>query len=426
MVQIRRKSFLALGTVGTAAFLAACGSNDDSSDSSASDGGGASDAGGSGDAPARADADLVVWADDKKAESLQGPAKTWADANGLTIAVQAVSGDLQGSFVTANQAGNGPDVVIGAHDWIGNLVQNGAIAPVQLPADAQQKVAPVGLTAVTYDGQVYGVPYSVETLALFANKTLTQVPEPKSIEELVSAAQAGGAENPLSLPIGEAGDAYHMEPLYSSAGGYLFKRNDDGTYDTSDLGVGKEGSIAAAEKMHDLGQQGVLKTTISGDNAISLFTDGKAAYLISGPWALSDIKTAKVDFAMAAVPGFEGMQPARSFAGVNAFYVATKAKNQAFAVQFVNAVATDPSIAEGMFGVNELPPTSLDLQQSLAADNPEMVQIAQYAENADPMPAIPQMQEVWGPLGQAEANIVKGADPTSTMESAGQEITSKI
>jgi arabinogalactan oligomer/maltooligosaccharide transport system substrate-binding protein len=120
------------------------------------------------------------------------------------------------------------------------------------------------------------------------------------------------------------------------------------------------------------------------------------------------------------------MEDARAFAGVNAFYVASSGANSAFAVQFVNDVASDPSIAEGMFAINELPPTSLDLQKSLAADNPEMVRVAEYAEKADPMPAIPQMQEVWGPLGQAEANIVKGADPKSTMESAGEEIAGKI
>jgi arabinogalactan oligomer/maltooligosaccharide transport system substrate-binding protein len=414
-VQLRRKTFLALGAAGTVGLLAACG-NDSTTQNPGSDAGGASDGGGDGEAPARADADLVIWADDKKAESLQEPAKAWAEKNGLSVAVQSVSGDLQGSFVTANQAGNGPDVLIGAHDWIGNLVQNGAISPAQLPADAQEKVAPVGISAVTYDGQVYGVPYAVETLALFANKKLTDVPEPKSIEELVEAAEAGDAETPLSLPIGEAGDAYHMEPLYTSAGGYLFKRNDDGTYDTADLGVGKEGSVAAAEKMKELGEKGVLKTSISPDNAISLFTDGKAAYLISGPWAISDIKKAEIDFAMSAVPGFEGMEDARAFAGVNAFYVASSGANSAFAVQFVNDVASDPSIAEGMFAINELPPTSLDLQK----------RVAEYAEKADPMPAIPQMQEVWGPLGQAEANIVKGADPKSTMESAGEEIAGKI
>src|SRR5699024_2012745 len=132
------------------------------SDAGPTNGGGASDGGGagSGDAPARADADLVIWADQLKADSLDAAARAWGEANGLTVAVQAVAGDLQGSFITANQAGNGPDVVVGAHDWIGNLVQNSAIAPVQLPGDAADKLAPIALNATTYDGQTYGVPYS--------------------------------------------------------------------------------------------------------------------------------------------------------------------------------------------------------------------------------------------------------------------------
>ena len=36
-------------------------------------------------------------------------------------------------FVTAAQAGKGPDLVMGAHDWIGNLVQNGTIDPCSSP-----------------------------------------------------------------------------------------------------------------------------------------------------------------------------------------------------------------------------------------------------------------------------------------------------
>src|SRR5690625_7121678 len=60
---------------------------------------------------------------------------------------------------------------MGAHDWIGNLVQNGAISPVQLPSDVADTIAPVAIDAVTYDGQTYGVPYAVETLALLDRKS---------------------------------------------------------------------------------------------------------------------------------------------------------------------------------------------------------------------------------------------------------------
>lgn len=428
-MNIRRKSFLALGAAGAStALLAACGGGSSSS-SSASASGGASDNGGASasGAPERANADLVIWADEKKAQSLQEPAKKWGEKNDMTVAVQTVANDLQTSFVTANQAGNGPDIVLGAHDWIGNLVQNGAISPVQLPSDASSKISKVALEAMTFNGQTYGVPFAVEALVLYANKKLTDVPEPKSIEELVKAGKGKGAANPLSLPVGEKGDAYHMEPLYTSAGGYLFGKNSDGSLNEKDLGVGKEGSITAGEKLQELGKDGVLKKSITGDNAISLFTDGKAAYLVSGPWALADIKKAKMDFTLSAIPGFEGMDKAVPFAGVNGFYVASSGKNAANAQTFVNDVATSPDIAEAMFPKNELPPVNLELQKKLAADNPEMVKIAKIAEDgADPMPSIPAMAEVWVPLGQAQANIVAGADPKSTMESAGKQIESKI
>ncbi|HLS74991.1 MAG TPA: extracellular solute-binding protein [Actinomycetaceae bacterium] len=430
-MQIRRKSFLALGGLAASVtMLAACGGESEAGtdEGGGSEGGGASDGGGEeGGAPARADADLVIWADEEKAPALEPSAQAWGEDNGITVAVQVVPGDeLQANFITANQAGNGPDVTMGAHDWIGNLVQNSAIVPVQLPADAADAVAPIGIEAVTYDGQTYGVPYAVETLALFANNALTDVPEPSTLEELVSAAEAGGAENILSLPIGESGDPYHMQPIYTSAGGYLFGKDAEGNLDPQDLGVGGEGSLAAADKIAELGEQGVLKTSITGDNSISLFTEGKSAYLISGPWALADVRDSGIDFTVSAVPGFEGGEPAAPFAGVNSFYVASSAANAGFAQQFVADVAATTDVAEAMYEANPLPPVNLELREQLSAEDPELVQFAEFAEAADPMPAIPAMAAIWEPLGIAQANIVGGADPHPTMTSAGEEISAQI
>ncbi|MCL6421888.1 extracellular solute-binding protein [Brachybacterium sp. JHP9] len=422
---IRRKSFLALGAAGaSAALLAACGDSDSTSTTAGS---GASDGGASGAPAVDPNAGLVIWCDDEKAPAIKGPAEKWGEANGLTVAVQTVPGeDLQANFITANQAGNGPDLIIAAHDWIGNLVQNSAISPVQLPADASEKLAPIALSAMTYDGQTYGAPYAVETLVLFVNKALTDVAEPATIEELIAAGGAKGAEHVLSLPVGEQGDAYHMEGIYTSAGGYLFGKNAEGGLNPQDVGVGKEGSIAAGEKMKELGAQGILSTSISTDNSISLFTDGKAAYLISGPWALADIKKAGIDFAMSAIPGFEGMNPAVPFAGVNGFYVASQSKNAVNAQTFVNEIATSDTIVEEMFPEDQRPPVSLALQQKLAPEYPELVRVAELANAAEPMPSIPAMAAIWGPLGKAQASIVGGADPKSTMESAGTEISSQI
>ena len=422
-MQIRRKSFLALGGLAASmTVLAACGGND--SGSSGDAGGGASDAGG---AAGGSEGRLVIWADEEKAPALEPSAKEWGEENGIEVVVEVVPGDeLQSNFITANQAGNGPDITMGAHDWIGNLVQNGSISPVQLPADVGDSIAPVGIEAVTYDGQTYGVPYAVETLALYANNDLTDAPTPSTIEELISAAEAGGAENILSLPIGEEGDPYHMQPLYTSAGGYLFGKDSEGGLDPNDLGVGEEGSLAAADKIAELSEQGVLKNSITGDNSISLFTEGKAAYLISGPWALADVREADFEFTLSPVPGFEGMEDAAPFAGVNSFYVASNAANAGFAQQFMTDVASSPDVAKAMYEANPLPPVNLELREEIASSDEHVMIFAEAAEAADPMPAIPAMAAIWGPLGIAQANIVGGADPHSTMEGAGEEIAAAI
>lgn len=421
-----RRSFLTMATVAaTVSTVAACSSTQKAAGAAAS---GGADQQASGSSGGDTNADLVIWADQKKADSLKEIAKSWGQEQGITVAVQIVANDLQPAFITANQAGNGPDIVMGAHDWIGNLVQNSAIRPVVLSPEAEANYSDVALKAVTYDGQIYGTPYAVECLGLFVNKALTQVTEPATIEEMIEAGTAAGTELVLSQAVDEKGDAYNMEPIYTAAGGYLFGKNPDGSYNSKDLGIGKEGSMRAAEKIGQLGKQGVLRKSVTTANHISLFTDAKAPYLISGPWALADIKKAGIDYQLTRIPGFgdiEGSQ-ARPFAGVNCFYVASNGKNKAFAETFVADAAKDMTFAASMFPSNELPPAQKDLAEKLKAEQPDMVTFADMSAQADPMPAIPAMSSVWEPFGRAQANIVAGADPASTMAGVGETIRASI
>ncbi|UFN43155.1 sugar ABC transporter substrate-binding protein [Nocardioides okcheonensis] len=373
------------------------------------------------------DADLLVWTDALKIDAVKQVAEDFGEANGINVKVQAISEDLQGSFVTADAAGNGPDVVVGAHDWIGNLVQNGAIDPLNLAPDELSGYSEKAVQATTYDGKLYGVPYGIEALALYRNTEV--VPdEPASMDDAIAAGEAavkaGKVDSALNLPVGELGDAYHMEPILTSFGGYIFSYDDATGYDAQDVGIGKEGSVKAAEEISRLAKAKVLRTSISGDNSIALFTSGKAAFLVSGPWALADVKKAGFDYAIQPVPGFDGEEAAAPFMGAQAFMVAANGKNKDIAQEFVNNGVNSEDAMMSLYEGTQLPPAMTAVQDQV--DDADLSVFTEAANAAAPMPAIPAMASVWEPLGKAYAAIVSGKDPVSTIQSAGDTITKAI
>ncbi len=114
----------------------------------------------------RADADLVIWADDTRTPVIRQFADEYGAANGLTVAVQELAfGDIRDRLIVAGPAGEGPDIIIGAHDWLGQLVTSGVLAPIDLSAVSDQ-FSEASVQAFNYEGQIYGLPYAVENIAL--------------------------------------------------------------------------------------------------------------------------------------------------------------------------------------------------------------------------------------------------------------------
>lgn len=374
---------------------------------------------------------LVIWADDQRAAALKPFADKFGKDNGVTVQVQAISKDLQTNFVTASQAGKGPDIVVGAHDWIGNLVQNGTIDPVQLTDSQKSAFADVSLQAVSFNGQLYGVPYAIENVALIRNTDLAPN-VPSSMEDLIAQGQAlktsKKVTNIMALQSGQTGDAYHIYPLFSSGGGYLFGKQSNGAWNPSDVGVNSAGSVAAFTKIRAMGEKGTgaLTRSITGDNAIPTFTSGKTAFLISGPWAIADIKKAGIHYDISPIPAFSGGQTSSPFVGVQAFFVASKGKNKALANEFATNYVSTPDLQTAMYQVNPRPPALTAALTAVEATDPDIQKWFEAGKSGTPMPNIPQMAAIWDPFGKAEAAIIGGADVKSTLDAAQTAITSAI
>ena len=403
-----------------ALFIASCGGGSKSGGSTSGTKAGA--AGGA----------LVIWADEIRSKSLKPLADSFGQENGVTVTVQTLPGDkLQAQFVTAAQAGKSPDIVLGAHDWIGNLVQNGTIDPVQLTQDQQAGFNPLGLKGVTFNGQIYGIPYAIENVVLFRNTDLAPT-APKTVEEMLDAGKklkaAGKVTEPVVWPVGATGNPYHGYAAYTSGGAYLFGKKANGDYDPKDLGLAKPEAVAAMANFKKFGEkgEGLFKRSVSVDNDTALFTGKKTAFMIDGPWRVADLRKAGVKYSVDPIPPFAGAKEARPFVGVQALYVAAKGKNKALAQEFATNFFTTPEVSLALYKADPRPPALTAAFEQAKAEDPDLQKFLDAGKDGDILPAIPEMASVWDPWGKAEAAIVGGADPASTTAAAAKAIQSQI
>ncbi len=360
---------------------------------------------------------LLVWTDSSRLDAVRGVVEEYGDAHDVSVKVQAVSSGLQEAFAAADAGGQGPDVVVGGHDWIGTLVEREAIVPLDLAPEDLSGFSPTAVRATTYDGQLYGLPFGVEAVGLYRNTDLAPK-APVSMDAVV-------ADGRLALPVGEDGDAYYLQGLYTSLGGYLFGTDAEGAYDGDDLGIGEAGSLAAARKLASLGEQeaGVLSRDVTPESAIKEFTKGEAAYLVTGPWALSEVRESGVPFEVSPLPGFRGQGAAEPFMSAQSFMVAAGARNSPNAQELVSALADDEDAMRALHDNTGLPPAMTSVAEAVGGD---ALVFYEATGQAAPIPALPEMAAVWSPLAAAYAAIIEGAPAESAMREAGRAVAAAI
>lgn len=377
-----------------------------------------------------ASVDLVIWTDADRAPALTKYATQFGDENQVKVAVQ-VAPDTRQQFKDATNVGKGPDIVVGAHDWLGELVQNNTVAPINLSADVAAKFAPNAIAATKFNGQTYGVPYAVENIALIRNTELAP-DAPKSMEELVTngtkikAASGGKVTNVLVQQVGKTGNAYYSYPYLAAFGGGIFATKANGDYDATKVLVNSPGSLKGAAELAKLGKAKVLTTNIGDDNAEAIFDGGKSPYFISGPWAITNIKKAGLKYAISPLPtlGDGKMEP---FLGVQMFYVSAKAKNASLAQEFVTNYVPRKDIQLALFEAASRPPALTEAYDEVSAKDADVKAFFEAGKNGKAMPNIPAMNSVWGPLGQAAADVISGKSVAKArFDAAQKEIVANI
>lgn len=418
-MKVNRKSAIGVGALiaGSMILLAGCAGGGGGTDESA-------DSGDSGDTTP-----ITVWVDIERKPALDEVATSFTEDTG--IEVEVVTKDfatVDQDFISQVPTGEGPDVIVSPHDKLGAYVAAGVVAPLEL-GDVADGFAEAALQAMTYDGNVYGVPYSIENVALVRNVDL--VPEPaETYDEVIANGVAAGTEYPFLVGLSpEQGDPYHLYPLQTSFGSQVFAQNADGSYDSSQLVLGDAAGVEFADWLSTQGAAGagVLNANIDGDRAREFFVAGQSPYYLTGPWNIPAISEAGINYAIDPLPSAGG-EEARPFVGVNGFFLSSKSTNALAATNFIVNYLSTEEAQLALFEVGGRPPALIAAYETAAAADPDVAAFGAIGQTGAPMPAIPEMGAVWSDWGNAELQIIKGegGEPQVIWETAATNIQAKI
>lgn len=357
-------------------------------------------------------AELVIWTDAEREAAITAAAEAFEEETGAKVTlVQKNFEDLRNDFIAQVPTGEGPDITVGAHDWLGALVAAGVVDTIDL-GDKASEFEQVALDAMTYDGQLYAMPYSLETIALVQNVDLVGAEAPATWDDMIAKGVAAGTERPFVINTGgETGDGYTMYGLQTSFGAPVFVQDDTGSY-TSEVGMGGAPGEAFATWLGANGSSGTgyISTTIDYDINNELFASGKAPYTIQGPWAISAFEG--VNVAVNPIPSAGG-EAAAPFVGVQGFYLSSKSKNALLAQEFLTNYLGTEDAQRALYEADPRIPAWSTLAEEVSSD-PITAGFVASAQSGVPMPSIPEMGSVWDLWNAAQAQIINGADPVST------------
>ena len=408
-MRVNKKGLIAAGAAAVVVTLGLAGCAGGSADSGKSD-----SAGGT----------LTVWVDAERVDALQGAADAYTEKTGVKVdLVGKDNADIKDDFIQQVPTGKGPDITMGAHDWLGELSTNGVVAPIEL-GDSAADYLPVAIDASTYEGTTYMLPYAVENIAVLRNADI--IPEPAAnFDDMIAKGKAAGLDQPFVVEQGAEGNPYHLYPFQTAFGAPVFGSGAEG-YDPTDLQLGNSGGEQFATWLGSQGKNGtgVFNTDIDGDIAKQAFLDGTAAFWLTGPWNVGAATDAGINVAIDTVPSptDEAAQP---FAGVKGFFISSESKNKVAANDFlVNYIGTEDVQLELFKAGNVLP--ALSAAAETASSDPIIEGFAAVGAEAVPMPAIPAMGSVWQYWGIAEADIINGADPVATWQKLTSDVQAAI
>jgi maltose-binding protein MalE len=216
--------------------------------------------------------------------ALEQTAAIWTAAHPDTpIVLVAVPYDsFADKLTSAIPRGNGPDLFIYPHDRIGDWADAGTIEPIEFWVDDARadRFTEQAIGAMAYHGSLWGLPLSAKSLALFVRTDLV-TKAPATTDELIALAPQMKAKRGFALAYANV-DLYFHAPWLHGFGGAVMDDEDH-------LSIATPEAASAMTFARRLVADGISPADAQEPLVATLFNEGKAATVMSGPWFVAQI-----------------------------------------------------------------------------------------------------------------------------------------
>lgn len=373
--------------------------------------------------------ELVVWhayrAEEKTAFEKVVATYNASKGGKVKITTLAVPYDAFADKITAAvPRGKGPDIFIYAQDRLGGWIEAGnTVEPIDFFVEDATKARfiPTTMEAMTYQGTIYGLPLNYKVITMIYNKKLITTP-PKTSTELVAAAKKLTDQKAGKFGLAYSySDFYYHAALMNGFGGGVFDAQRKPTLNSP----ANVKSLEYLMKWFDTDK--ILPAEPSTALITSLFNEGKAAIVFSGPWFLGEIAKG-IDYGLAPLPKIdESGKPMKPWMTVEGMYIAASSKSKETAYDFLKYCTDVPSAKILAIEGRQTPSNKNVYSDAKVGADPTLKAFRQQVEAAVPMPNLPEMTMVWSPATTAMNKLTKkAATPKVAMDEAQKAVEADV
>lgn len=388
---------------------------------------------------------LTVWVDNEEfGEAIVSGFKN--KYPGVNVSYQTINtDDAVDQMALAGEAGLGADVFLLAHDQVGTAYNSSLLGMMgQYEEEINRRFLSSAVDTVEIDGILWGIPILTETIALFYNETLLNElyeegvidsPEPlTSFEEIIQFAYEFNDSSINKWALRFNTEEAYMNHMFLTAYGYqLFGENGDNPdmvgFDTPPTLQGLE-FYQTLRPIWD-----VNSGDITWDVTVMEFALGETPYLISGPWAIEEVRKGSIEndfeFGVTTIPLIDNKQP-RTFSGNQIIAVSPYSNYPAAARVLAMYIASDEMLTFLYQDLGKIPALNEQYTSNIEGlEDDEIIKgFMEQAIYTDPMPSIQEIvyfwtsaesmwRAVWDGLLTPEEAVEKAMDDYNTLREIG-------